>query len=243
MRSETMEWAQILPDRRCLRDRTSRRLILPSAPRARMAGTVAGSERFDVRSAIETIDRAASYDTPLRRRTEGTTWMVWGLVGAMAYLLDEPLPSLPWQVVLAILTIGWPVLGVLATSAVWRIAALSRPALGPQAKRLTAYAALGSAAIAILFMAAWITFELSGSYVLTAAALAGLPWAFLTLVQWSRMSDEGRRLAVAIGIGMVTLLFAFVVALGADVPTLVPPTIIGGVPFAFGAWHAMRGGA
>lgn len=207
-----------------------------------MAGSVAGAERLDVRGAIETIDRATSYDIPLRRRTESATWMVWGLVGAIALLVREPMPWLPWQASLAILTMGWPVVGVLATSAVWRIAALSAPALGPEAKRMSAYALAGSAAIALLFMAAWVAFATSGSYILLAAALGGLPWAFLALVQWPRMSDAGRRLAVTIGVAMVALMLALVVAFGASVPTLLPPAVVGGVPFAIGAWHAMRGG-
>ncbi len=77
-----------------------------------MAESVAGAERFDVRGAIETIDRATSYDIPLRRRTEGVTWMVWGLATAVAFLAFSTLDPTRYVSWLPMIVL-WPLLGIL----------------------------------------------------------------------------------------------------------------------------------
>ncbi|MCA1814791.1 MAG: hypothetical protein LC624_12755, partial [Halobacteriales archaeon] len=89
------------------------------------------TESLTVEQAVRAIDAARRYEEPLRRRTEGVTWMVWGFVtfammsfGSALELLGLPFSSQVYYLYpFALLAIG-----IAGTKAVWSIAGVSLPA-------------------------------------------------------------------------------------------------------------------
>lgn len=202
---------------------------------------------FHVHEAVEAIGRATAYDMPLRRRTEGVTWMVWGLATAVAFLAfttTDPTRFVSWLLMIVL----WPLLGIVGTSAAWRIAALSRATLAPQASRMSATAIVIMVALALALVAALaITGGQGPSPLLMASAISVLPWASLAVLQWRRMTPGGQRTTVWTGVamGMATLLLLeFVIVPDGEhfeANMLLSLALMGGLPFALGLWRVFRG--
>ena len=90
------------------------------------------SGELTARGAVEAMRSLEGVTEALRRRTAGMTWMIWGFVVPAIFLsynalgatgaLDDPGP---WLVALLnVLWAPWVAIGVLATRALWRSAAL-----------------------------------------------------------------------------------------------------------------------
>lgn len=211
----------------------------------------ANTEGLTPQQAAQTIEKARSYEAPLRRRTEGVTWMIWGVVPAGIQLSFDavadyaPQGGAGW--VHPVILLGWPLVGLLLTFAVWRIAVLDRPSLSRYRWRSVFGAAL------------WLPLAYAGMGL--ALAISGIGWqgAFLPLVgigiTWLvlgaanvfKATPTGRRtlllvgvlvLATALGIAAVLDVES---SLGRDVTQLAAIFVAGGVPFLAGLWQTVRG--
>lgn len=89
------------------------------------------TETLTPQGAARILQDAAGFEAALARRTHGLTLMTWGIVSSgmfvsygFAAILDAPWPAF------ATIWIPWVALGILMTFALWRSAALARPAGG-----------------------------------------------------------------------------------------------------------------
>lgn len=200
---------------------------------------------LSVRQAAQVIERATAYDEPLRRRTEGATWMVWGTVTAgsnlsygLAYALGWPDNGL-WA--------PWLALGILLSLAVRRIAVLSKPdvAIG---WRAGAVAMVGLAA----FMALAYTISTSAgaspeTYTVVGFSFMGILWMFFAAWNPHRATALGRRVMVAIGVAIVAMGAVYASQVPVMPPSMWPQAgfvaaFIGGVPPVLGGlWQVLRG--
>lgn len=217
-----------------------------------MTETARGAgEQLTPEQAAETIERARSFERPLRRRSEGVTWMIWGIVPAGIQLsfnaansyVHHPFPG--WLDPLILL--GWPLLGVLFTYAVWRIAVLDRPGLSRHRWRSLIGAALWLPTVyAAMGLAVWLLgLGWHGAYIPFLGIGAG--WLVLGATNAFKATPTGRRTLLAIG----TLLLATAVGIGLtvdlasdfgrDLTQLAAIFVAGGVPFLAGLWQSVRG--
>lgn len=192
--------------------------------------------------AVATIDRVSALEEPLRRRTEGVTWVVWGLVTATFLATQAALgDAVPWEVWLLVWLPAWLGVGVLGTEMVWRIASLTASTLAPDARRTGVAFLLGAMALTAIMTA---VYPFSGpDYVPQLVTLLVLPWAFLAAVQWRRLTDAGRTLTlvlavVILGLGVPTTLGFGALSYGS---ALLVALVAGGVPFVAGTWWTLRG--
>lgn len=206
----------------------------------------AGTDDLSAADAVATIERVSTYEEPLRRRTEGVTWVVWGLVTVTFLATQAALgDTVPWELYFLIWLPGWLGVGVLGAELVWRIAGLTRETLAPDARRAIALFVVGALAFASLMAA---VYPFSGpNYAPQTILVLVLPWTFLATVQWGRLTEGGRRLSVAVAVTLVVLGAAFLLAggvafvQGTDRAALMVGMIAGGVPFATGTWWTLRG--
>jgi len=202
------------------------------------------SAALPTKDALATIQRLSAFDAPLRHRAEGLSWMVWGLASGSVLLVQGMLDHLPWQASAAMTGLAWPALGVLTTSAVWRLAGVGRGGLAWPMRRV-ALAALGIAfATFVLFEVGYFVYLRTDSYVLFAALVGALPWGLLGLIQWGRLTPPARRATLVAGAAMASALAVwvqfFLVERG-DVDFLVFVAVSAGVPTALGlAWVFRR---
>lgn len=202
---------------------------------------------FHVHEAVETIGRATAYDMPLRRRTEGVTWMVWGLATAVAFLAFSTLDPTRYVSWLPMIVL-WPMLGIVGSAAAWRIAALSRATLAPQASRTSGTMLIIMIGLALALVTSLaITGGQGPSPFLLMSAITAIPWGAFGMLQWRRMTPGGQRTMVWTGAAMVMAMFValqfFIVQDSEHTPTnmLVAVAVMGGLPFALGLWRAFRG--
>lgn len=217
------------------------------------------ADAFTPEEAVDAIDRATGYEAPLRRRAEGVTWMVWGIVTVGIQLTFSSASTIFFRPAAerAALTPGWfepavvvtwALVGVATTAAVWRVASLRLPSLGGRDLRSAAGAAL------------WLPLVYLGIGTLYVVA-AGLPVAFYPLLgigaAWTLLgafdlldaTPVGRRVLVAVGILIVTAGVAASVTIARPGPEAVryadtaPVTVFvgGGAPFLAGLWQTLRG--
>jgi hypothetical protein len=202
---------------------------------------------FDVHDAVEAIGRATAYDVPLRRRTEGVTWMVWGLATAVAFLVFstlDPTRYVGWSPLFVL----WPLLGIVGSSAAWRIAALSRASLAPQPSRMSGTLLIIMVGLLLALVTALaINGDEGPSPLLMASAVSALPWASFAALQWRRMTPGGQRIMAWTGVAMVIatlLVLGFLIVPDGDhfqENMLISLGLMGGLPFAVGLWRVFRG--
>lgn len=208
-------------------------------------------EGFSPEEAARTIERARSYEQPLRRRTEGVTWMIWGIVtagislsyGAVGDYFPHP-ETTPWWA-FALIMLGWPLVGVLSTFATWRIAALSLPS---EEDRSLRSALSGALWLPLVYLG------IGGAYLLGVGSEAagipigiGLAWLTLGALNPFRATPTGRRALLVIGAVTLTGALAFApFASGfphSGWPAMRALGILlgGGVPVAVGLWQSLTG--
>lgn len=211
----------------------------------------ADGEPLTPEQAASTIERARGYEAPLRRRTEGVTWMIWGLVTtgiALSYgVVSDYFPGYeptPWWI-FAIIMLAWPLAGVLMTFATWRIAALNLPSSEDRSLRSALSGAL------------WLPLVYAGiggvfvvGIATEAAAIPigiGIAWLTLGALNPFQATRTGRRALIVIG--GITLAGALGFAPFASsfphqgYPAMRALTAVlgGGVPFLVGLWQTLRG--
>jgi hypothetical protein len=205
---------------------------------------------MDVEAAISTIDRAIAYTQPLRRRTEGITWVLFGLSSALfvfsyVWIWDRGYDTsyrlmLVWLVGYAILAIGPGLL-------VWRVASVAGEGYAIDTKRVAAAAILVGVLLVALNYALWGIFGATRlAIALNIVGFGGAVWAGLAIGQWSRLSSTGRRDTCVLAATMALVGFALVYILRADATTvgldaLIFVTTMGLMPTAAGLWRLARG--
>ncbi len=194
--------------------------------------------------AASTIAQARSYEEPLRRRTEGVTWMIWGLVPAGAQLTIDALPRYTgtyqgWMDTIPIL--AWVAVAVLLTYAVWRIAAFQRSVLDPRVRRTVAAALFWLPLVAAVVGASWWiagTLAVGHDPVLFGV---GVAWLVLGATDAFGTTGTGRRVLLAMGALVLLLTGVFLLA-GGPGPSSLRLILVGGsVPFLAGLYQTLRG--
>lgn len=212
----------------------------------------ATADDLTAEQAVETIQRAQTYEEPLRRRTEGVTWMIWGLVTVGISLgfasIQEFFGSTgaPWWYY-PLNLFGWVLAGGVFTYALWRIAALGTPSLRPRGRR----SALAGLLWLPLVYAAWGLVLLVGpglhETVIIPASI-GITWTFLGGVNAFKATPTGRRVLLAAGLLILVGAAAFAYATAGQperirwtAHTAFLIVVAGGAPFVGGLWQSLRG--
>jgi hypothetical protein len=205
---------------------------------------------LDVKTAISTIDKALAYTQPLRRRTEGLTWLLFGLASAIfplsyGWIWENGFERhyrliLVWLAGYALLSIG-P--GLLA----WRIASIVSEDYRIDPKRVAATVSVLAVLLVGLNFAFWGLFGATQlSVALNIVIFGGAAWSGLALGQWARLSQTGRRDTWLIGAAMALAGAALVYLLRADTTTVALDVMIfvismGAIPAVAGWWRLARG--
>lgn len=207
-------------------------------------------ETASIRQAIDSISHLEAFEESLRRRTEGITWMVWGLVFAGLTLsfyigdltrdaatADEPRPwslLFPW--------FPWMLAGGVITAALWKSAALQTPTLHrPLWATLGGLLAVGAATV-LVFIASWALPAGMQSAVtpLTLFGLAGLAVVATPLL---RLSVAGRRVAIAAT--LVQVVCGIAIGLGGGSPNATGYTLtavlVAATWIGAGLWETTQG--
>lgn len=214
--------------------------------------------------ALEEVRGALRVEESLRSRTEGLTWIVWGLVSAATFLTFEAVTSLyygntpfaqdvpyeeqraPWWT--GGLWVPWLLIGILTTYALWRSAALASPAVAERGPRHLVVLVGWVAAVAAGWTLALLA--LPDANVSTFPVLGlGTAWIFLGALNLYRGSRRGRLVATAIGAAIFLLGFVMAATVSphasvdrsAAVVGLFGAVVTGLVPFAGGLWQTLRG--
>lgn len=210
----------------------------------------AGTGELTPEQAAATIEQARGFEEPLRRRTEGVTWMIWGIVPAGIQLsfdaakdYVQPFPG--WLDPLILL--GWPLLGIAMTYAVWRIAVLNKPGLSGHRWRSMLGAALWLPAVYASMGLAFMLFGVGWQGAFLPLVGIGATWLVLGATNTFKATPTGRKVLVAIGaiILGVAVGIAATVDLASDVGTtlteLAAIFVAGGVPVLAGLIQSVRG--
>ncbi len=200
--------------------------------------------------AAETIEQAQGYEEPLRRRTEGVTWMVWGLVPAGIQLSYDAsldyIHGFPWWLNPLIL-LGWALIGILFTYAVWRIAVLDRPGVREHRWRSILGGALWLPIVYAGMGLAFVVTDVGWQGAFLPLVGIGLTWLVLGLTNVFKATSIGRRTIVAVGaaILLVATTIAILVdlssAMGRNLTQLAAIFAGGGIPFVAGLWQSLHG--
>lgn len=211
----------------------------------------AGTGELTPEQAAATIEQARGFEEPLRRRTEGVTWMIWGLVpagiqlsfnAATAYV-SHPFPG--WLDPMILL--GWPLLGITMTYAVWRIAVLNKPGLSGHRWRSMLGAALWLPAVYASMGLTFMLFGVGWHGAFLPLVGIGATWLVLGATNTFKATPTGRKVLVAIGaiILGVAVGIAATVDLASDVGTdltqLAAIFVAGGIPVLAGLIQSVRG--
>lgn len=216
------------------------------------------STAFDARSAVSVIQDMEGYEEGLRRRTEGITWMVWALVFAgiatsywvMGILAPPGSHDAAWRLLpdggLVTPWIGWAIAGGLATSAIWRGAALHG------ASGLRHVGALGAIMVGkwVLFVASWFLVPAAiGQYLYAGGPLVffGLATLIVVSTKLVPLTRQGRSVARVVALGQIGLALVVGGLVGSGVVDaaipieLVGAVAIGGMWLAGGMWQTAQG--
>lgn len=202
------------------------------------------NETLTPQEAARVLSKAQSWETALENRTAGITWMIWGIVSPgifVTYAFASALAELEgiergsWM---GFLWMPWVAMGIVATAALWRTAALSVPKLGAakEGRRiLWTMLALGTG----LSIALALAQPDSGT---TPLGGLGAMWLLAGVLNVFRGGREAR--VVTMTVGTILLATALVMTLTAaplEVSGTVSMIAAAVVPFGAGLWHVLRG--
>lgn len=203
-----------------------------------------------MKAAISTIERAIAYTQPLRRRTEGVTWALFGLASAtfaFSYVWIWKNGYDPQYRLILVWLVGYTLVGVGPAMLSWRIASVMDEAYSVDSRRLVASIVVAGIALIGIDLALWSFFgETPLSIALNIVLLPSAVWAALGLLQWGRLSQAGRRDTWILAGVMALVGFSLVFLLGANAATVDLDVAIfaaasGAIPFLAGVWRLARG--
>lgn len=226
------------------------------------------TETFDAEQALATIDETLDRQAALRSRTEGLTWMIWGLVtagwklsyDAIAWIArpdgvpEDVVPILtriPEFSPLTLVPLPWVLAGGLVTYALWQTAALTEPALEEDrpagAWLTTGWSVFVIVLWATLFFGLVVPFEFPGTADTMSLIVLGITWSTFGWVRPIHLTDRGRRVSVWIGLALLATGLVSAFAIGVDNPsgnaiaTPIATLVGGGAPLLGGLWQTLRG--
>lgn len=203
-----------------------------------------------MRTAVSTIDRAIAYTQPLRRRTEGLTWVLYGMSSALFAI------SYVWMWekgydysfrIFFVWLVGYALLAIVPGLLAWRIASIAGEQYSIDARRVATAAVLVGVLLIAVNVGLWSVFgETRLAIALSIVLLGDATWAGLAIAQWSRLSDSGRRdtwvlagLMAAVGVALVYILRADATTVDLDVLIFLASLCV--IPTAAGLWRLARG--
>lgn len=213
------------------------------------------AEEMDADEALAAIGDAITREQALRSRTEGLTWMIWGIVTAGWKLTYDAVAwafrPAPPELMVDLIWLPWVVMGGLTTTALWATAALAEPNLDEE-RPAGLWVTVGWTAFvilvwAVLFFGLAVALDFPGNADTMSLIVLGITWATFGAVEPVRLTDRGRRVTVAVGaiLGVVGLMAAFGVPPGEPaqnrVSTVLATSFGGVVPLLAGLWQALRG--
>ncbi|MBW3582577.1 MAG: hypothetical protein KY455_05700 [Euryarchaeota archaeon] len=196
------------------------------------------SETFTPMQAAKTFAEARRWEDSLVRRTEGLTWMVWGMVtagifGTLGLLVFLEIPPVlvvaGWSV--------WAMAGLALTFVIWRTAAL----LGRNEFRPIGWKVYVTKVLVLASVVLFLHFVVRPESIIVPMLLVGIIWGTVALF--------GRRLSLA---GRIVSLVSSLVILGMAIAldsVVLPMTqamfvgvsLMAGIPFLAGLYQALRG--
>ncbi|HVM45084.1 MAG TPA: hypothetical protein VM582_04030 [Candidatus Thermoplasmatota archaeon] len=211
------------------------------------------AERASLES-IPLLARALSYEDSLRRRTEGLTWAIWGVVMALIFFMYAGMGELgedggpAWA---TLLWVPWVLVGSALTWALWRTSALSLA--GGERRPAGLAVTLAWIGAIVLGLAAMMLGPRLPNPDHSALVSVGLAWLFMGGTNLFRATPSGRRATLAIGATTLALGLAFSFLLPAPswrapdaalvrfLQDILRGAAAAGPPLAFGLWQALRG--
>lgn len=197
------------------------------------------SESMTPHEAARVLARASTYEDALVQRTEGLTAMVWGICTSALFLtygFGSVLGAPRWAY--GLFWIPWVAAGMIFTLALWRSAALSRPA-GAAFERPTRVI-VRFLLVTLAFSAIFFFVRPDGPVV--PLAIVGGVWTLMAMANVYQSSPRGRILWAATGMSLVVgaaLLAAFRAPI--EVSGLVSILLPGIIPMALGLYQTLRG--
>lgn len=196
------------------------------------------NETLTPQEAAQAIARANAWEDRIVHRTEGMTWMVWGLVTAGIWVTLTAMSRGPQAIVPMTLSWSvWVIAGFALTYSLWRSAALTRPDVVRTPAWWTYPAKVAGIALAIVSLH-FVIQPTTPAYPL---ALMGFLWSALALLsrRWSRL---GKMTTLAIG-GLVILGgLALPYLVGGMENMMLTAALIGGtIPVLGGFYQTLRG--
>ena len=179
------------------------------------------------------------YEDNLVQRTEGLTAIIWGLVTPAiwtSYGFADAMGGLtmPW---VALLWLPWVAAGALATTALWRSAALSHPGLSDHGNLQRWLRWLGM--VVVLSVGFFVVRPMDPASPLI---IVGLVWFAMGAFNVWDMSTRGRLLWGGCGVALlVTGLALIVLHAPMQAGGMVAVFVTGVVPFAAGLWQTLQG--
>jgi hypothetical protein len=196
------------------------------------------------------------HEDGLRARTEGLTWIVWGMSivpmilvwPAVLYLVGSDVSPLASIVLIP----PWILMGGLASYALWRTAALAEPALHERRQ--------AGLRVVLGYLGILLAAGLVGSALAVLGALpythpdvivmsyVGIVWSVTGLWNPFGLSQEGKRISLVVGLATFAAAITMIPILGSmpraaanAVAPLVALLTMCALPFAAGARQALRG--
>lgn len=195
------------------------------------------NETLTPEEAARAFAKANAWEDRIQHRTEGMTWMVWGLVTAAIWVTFQALSRGPMT--LATMTLAWApwiLAGFALTHALWRSASLASPAVHRPAW-WTYLAKLGGIAAGIVLLS-YVIHPQTPAYPL---AIMGMFWIATALLnrRWSKL---GKATSIVIGALVILGGLALPLLTGDMGAMMLGAAAIGGaVPLAGGFWQTLRG--
>lgn len=214
-----------------------------------------GAEELDAEEALSAIGDAISHEEALRSRTEGLTWMIWGIVTAGWKLTYDAVAwafrPAPPELMVDLIWLPWVVMGGLTTTVLWETAALAEPSLDEERPAGLHVTAGWSAFVILLWTAMFfglaVALDFPGNADTMSLMVLGITWATFGGVEPVRLTRRGRRVTVVVGVVLLVagLVSAFTVPPAEPaqnrVSTVVATAFGGVVPLLGGLWQALRG--
>lgn len=196
------------------------------------------NETMTPQEAALAIARANRWEDRIVHRTEGMTWMIWGIVTAGIWVTLTAMSRGPMAIVPMTLSWSvWVLAGFALTYSLWRSAALTRPDAIHTAPWWTYLAKVAGIALAI----ASLHFVIQPTTPAYPLAMMGFLWITMALLsrRWSRL---GKVTALGIGGSVVFggLALPFL-ATGMEAMMLTAALVGGIIPVAGGFWQTLRG--
>jgi len=194
------------------------------------------SETLTSAEAARLVARAQRWEGSLRQRTEGITWMVWGIATAAMFLTYEwagTRGAPDWS--FAVLWIPWVLAGNMTSYALWRSAALTRD---PDAPTLGGRRHVGLIVVFVLVFASMSLLRPTSWSV--PMALVGVVWSVLGLLV-PGMSRTGRLVSAVVGLAVAAVaLLLTAVDLTEPIAGILAATSVGFFALCGGLWQTLH---